>query len=136
MNDIPDGPPTYGPSTAADAFDELLRGSDPRIVIGDFIDDRRRTAAAGRPALIRAPIAMTSDPETSRWAAFFAAMVDQLAHEAGMRRPRWVSDPLYVLERPWFLVPGWPLRAWQLTQTPIPFRLRNIFGGDDLLRRV
>jgi hypothetical protein len=36
----------------------------------------------------------------------------------------------------WFLYPGWRLRAWQLAETPVPFRMRNIFGGDRILSRV
>jgi hypothetical protein len=40
------------------------------------------------------------------------------------------------LPEPWFLYPGWRLRAWQLFETPVAFRVRNIFGGDRILSRV
>jgi hypothetical protein len=127
---------SYQPTSAADAFDSILGGSDPHVVIGDFLDDWRRSTRPRRETLIKDPPAGTNDPTASRWAAFFAAMVDLLAHDAGISRPAWVAKPEYVLRDPWFLFPGWPLRAWQLTRTPVPFRLRNIFGGEDLLTRV
>ena len=47
--------------------------------------------------------------------------------------PAWTSQPQYRLDEPWFLYPGWRLRAWQLVDTPVAFKTRNIFGGDRIL---
>jgi len=130
----------YQPATAAQAFQRILRGEDPHLAVGDFLDDWRRTPATERPPLISEPIADPgNDPVHRRWAAFFAAMVEQLCwtNEAGrLARPRWTADPAYRLREPWFLVPGFPLRAWQLFTTPVPFRTRNIYGGNNLLSRA
>ena len=40
------------------------------------------------------------------------------------------------IPEPWFLYPGWRLRAMQLVDTPAPFKARNIFGGSGILDRV
>lgn len=47
-----------------------------------------------------------------------------------------LGEPEYWLAEPWFLYLGWRLRAWQLAETPVPFRMRNVFGGDRILARV
>lgn len=128
---------TYRPKTAAQAFERVRAGDDPRLAVGDFLDDWRRTPPHGRAMLIAEPIGEAGrNRDRRRWAAFFAAMVDQLSADASLERPSWVARSAYRLKEPWFLVPGWPLRAWQLTTTPVPFRMRNIFGGDNLLNRA
>lgn len=130
----------YQPATAAQAFERILRGEDPHLVVGDFLDDWRRTPPAERAALVADPIGEPGgNIERQRWAAFYAAMVEMLCwtNETGrLAFPRWTANPAYRLPEPWFLVPGWPLRAWQLFTTPVPFRMRNIFGGDNLLNRT
>ncbi|HEX5417436.1 MAG TPA: hypothetical protein VFZ25_17365 [Chloroflexota bacterium] len=74
--------------------------------------------------------------DTLRWAALLAATVDYLCKQEGLASPAWTNRPEYQLPEPWFLYPGWRLRAWQLAETPVPFRMRNIFGGDRILARV
>lgn len=80
---------------------------------------------------------MQSD-DHSRWAAFVAATVDQLAWESTPRiePPAWVRDEAYMLQEPWFLLPGWMLRMHQLVDTPAAFKRRNIYGGDRIISRV
>ncbi|MDQ3549812.1 MAG: hypothetical protein M3439_13450 [Chloroflexota bacterium] len=130
----------YQPATAAQAFERVLHGEDPRLSVGDFLDDWRRTPSAERAALVADPIGDPgNDLGRQRWAAFYAAMIDQLCwtNEADrLPRPGWTSNAAYRLAEPWFLVDGWPLRAWQLVSTPVPFRMRNIYGGDNILARV
>ena len=65
-----------------------------------------------------------------------AAAVEWLCVEDGLSFPGWTAKSEYRLSEPWFLYPGWRLRAWQLVETPTPFRMRNIFGGDRILARV
>lgn len=128
---------TYRPKTAAQTFERVRAGDDPRLAVGDFLDDWRRTPPSRRASLVASPIGEAGrDADRRRWAAFFAAMVDQLCAEAGLESPAWTTRSAYRLKEPWFLVPGWALRAWQLTTTPVPFRMRNIFGGDNLLNRA
>jgi hypothetical protein len=59
-----------------------------------------------------------------------------LSMRVGLPFPDWTARGEYRLAEPWFLYPGWRLRAWQLFETPAPFRMRNIFGGDRILDRV
>lgn len=128
---------TYRPATAAESFRRALRGEDPRLALGDFLDDWRRTPPAQRMQLVHEPLdAAGQSEDLHRWAAFFAATVDQLSAELHQDAPSWTSRPEYRLADPWFLVRGWALRADHLINTPVPFRMRNIFGGADLLKRA
>jgi hypothetical protein len=129
----------YRPQSAARAFTRILRGTDPWIAVGDFVDDWRRTAPEARLALVEQPIATPGAcQELQRWAAFFAAMVEVLCQEAGLPVPAWTARPDYLLPEPWYLYPGDhpQLRAWQEAATPEPFKRRNILGGDQILARV
>lgn len=130
----------YQPTTAHDAFERIRGGVAASIAAGDFLDDWRRLDASARRQLIEAPLAEAGDdPTLLRWAAYFAAMVEQLCFEESANPiavPSWVGRPAYRLARPWFLLPGWQLRAWMLVTTPPAFRARNIFGGDNMLSRA
>ena len=89
-----------------------------------------------RADLVADPIAAAIDEEQGRWAALCAAAVEWLCWQDRLPFPTWTAKPEYILRAPWFLYPGWRLRAWQLATTPAPFKLRNIFGGDRILDRV
>ena len=93
---------------------------------------------ADRPDLVREGIAAPDEGtvELQRWAAFCAAMVEWLCRQDELPFPAWTANAAYRLSEPWFLYPGDLLRAWQLVSTPTPFKMRNIFGGDQMLSRV
>ncbi|MFI5273869.1 MAG: hypothetical protein ACHQ4H_12620 [Ktedonobacterales bacterium] len=127
----------YHPQTMAETFDRIRGGTTPWVAIGDFLDDWRRLPVADRPALVAQPIADAGDQrDLQRWAALCAAIVEWLCWNDDLPFPTWTADERYVLADPWFLYPGWRLRAWQLATTPAPFKMRNIFGGDHMLDRV
>ncbi len=121
--------------TAADSFRLMLQGKDPWLALGQFLDDWGRTEPSGRADLIQEPLE-PAPAELVRWVALLAAAVESLCDRDGLPFPSWTGRPEYHLPEPWFLYPGWRLRAWQLFETPAPFRLRNIFGGDRILARV
>ena len=73
---------------------------------------------------------------TIRWVAFLAAAVEWLCARDRLSFPSWTGNPELRLSEPWFIYPGWRLRAWQLADTPAAFKARNIFGGDRILDRV
>lgn len=127
--------PEYQAQTAATSLRLVAGGVDPWLALGQFLDDWRRTDPAQRPRLASEPLPAVS-AEHLRWAALLAAAVDWLCAQARLPSPPWTSRPEYRLPEPWFLYPGWRLRAWQLAETPVPFRMRNIFGGDRILARV
>ena len=68
--------------------------------------------------------------------AYLAAQVHALCNRAGIRAPRWVRDPCYVLEDPWFAVEGKLLRPYLLLDTPEEFRRRNLFTVPELTFQV
>lgn len=120
---------TYGRICREPAF--------PWLAIGDFLDDWRRSAREDRLALIEDGIRpVVSEPDLDRWAAFCAAMVEWLCWQDQLAFPAWTGSPEFGLKEPWFLYPGSALRPWQLANTPAAFKLRNIFGGDQMLARV
>ena len=110
----------------------------PWLAIGDFLDDWRFTERADRADLVRERIGAVAEDniELLRWAAFCAAMVEWLCWQDGLPFPTWTAHAEYRLPDPWFLYPGDLLRGWQLIATPAPFKMRNIFGGDQMLVRV
>lgn len=127
----------YHYQTAKETFERILAGTTPWVAMGDFLDDWRRMAADGRAGLVAEPIADAGDDlEKQRWAAFLAATVEWLCWQEKLAFPAWTGDTVYRLHDPWFLYPGWRLRAWQLATTPAPYKMRNIFGGDHMLDRV
>jgi len=127
--------PEYHSQTAAETIRVIVKGVDPWLAIGQFLDDWRRTPVSLRIQLVGEPLSDVPS-DTLRWAALLAATVDFLCAEDQQPAPAWTKGPQYRLSEPWFLYPGWRLRAWQLAETPVPFRMRNIFGGDRIVARV
>lgn len=127
----------YEPGSAAAAFERVRRGENAHVALGDFLDDWRRTPRQERAALVANPVASAGQGiELLRWAAYFAAAVEQLCALDSLKAPAWVSREEYRLPEPWFLVPGSALRAWLLVSTPVPFKRRNVFTGESALTRV
>jgi hypothetical protein len=127
------------PSTVTDMFEQIKAGSDPWLVIGNFLDSWRSVPPEQRHELVATPIpTVNNNPHLHRWAVFCAAMVEQLCLEAGLDVPEWVFRPAYMLDSPWYLYRGkraeW--RAWQEATSPEPFKKRHIYGGDRILARV
>lgn len=127
---------TYRAEDAAAAFQHILDGGSPQVAIGDFLDDWRRSPRGSRAQLVEQPLPAAPRGGPNRWAAYLAAVVEQLCSEEAIPAPAWVGRDEYRLGEPWFLVPGIALRAWLLVSTPVPFKRRNIFTGDAALTRV
>ncbi len=128
----------YRLNTAADAFARLQSGVGPWVAIGDFLDDWyvRAPSNQTRLLMVRDEISAPHSDEETRWASFFAAMVHRLTLEYRLTVPDWVRRPQYVLADPWFLMPGEPMRALQLIESPPEFKMRNVFPGDRVLSRA
>ena len=67
--------------------------------------------------------------------AFIAASVDYLCD--GVNSPKWVKDNEHILKKPFFPsgLKG-PIRAVMLIESPIEFKVRNIYVTADVLKRV
>ena len=126
---------SYYRKTCAEAF-QLMEAKlqTPFIVMGDFLDDFYSADHKERQRMIDSPLPLNS--EQWEWLVYFVAAIDLLCFRFSLIRPEWVGNPNYHLREPWFLFDGWRLRAWQLITTPVPFKMRNIFTGDNILTRV
>lgn len=122
--------------TSTESFQRILAGEDAWIAIGDFLDEWRREEIKDRAELVESPLALLVPPAIHQWAAFFAAMVEDLCLQDNLPIPTWTEDTRFILADPWFLYPGWRLKVWQLATTPPAFKKRNIFGGDRILLRA
>jgi hypothetical protein len=122
--------------TSTESFQRILDGEDPWIAIGDFLDEWKREEVEDRLELVADPLASLVPPPIEQWAAFFAAMVEELCLQDALPVPVWTENERFILEHPWFLYPGWRLKVWQLATTPPSFKKRNIFGGDRMLLRA
>lgn len=128
----------YRLSTASQSFDRVRHGEDPWIAHGDFLDDWRRAEPDQRALLVAGPIRTSEQDPNRRWAALFAATIDWLCWTAEPRieSPAWLTDPIYVLPTPWFVLDGPTLHTWQLVESPTPFRMRRIFTDASVVARA
>jgi hypothetical protein len=126
-------PLPYSIHTVADAVASIDQGEDPWYAFGRFHHDWWRYAADRRQDLISTPPAPTRTAEGKRWAAFFAAAVEELCSRTSFPCPAWIYQQDYKLESSWFLPPQLSQRDWLLATTPEPFKRRNIFVGGSVL---
>ena len=68
-------------------------------------------------------------------ANYIAAMVEQACSNKGVQMPSWLGT-IARLPRPWFASELKSLRLHLLTQSPAPFRRRNLFVDSTLGDRV
>jgi hypothetical protein len=66
---------------------------------------------------------------------YVAAMVEQAAHDRGVRAPRWTAEVPRLAE-PWFAVPFGSLRPHLLKEAPVAFKRRNLFVDSTVGDRV
>lgn len=128
----------WTPITLTATYEAVVRGTGLWIAFGTFLDDWRYSAGHN-PSHLAAMLTEPIIPQlnTHREAAFFQAVGEHLLASANVRQyPERLTNPRWVLEEPWFLYPGWRLRAWQLVTTPAAFKSRNIFGGDRIFNRI
>lgn len=127
----------YVSTPVAEAFAEVLAGANPKIVLGNFLDDWRRTPVGDRGRLVAEALPEAGpDLMHRRWAALFAGAVEYLCAQDGSPTPSWIALPAYLLDEPWFVEPARSLRAWLRTTTPSAFASRNVFVGEGALDRA
>ncbi|MDQ6662265.1 MAG: hypothetical protein M3Z24_15025 [Chloroflexota bacterium] len=122
----------YRWTTIAEAFEQICNNQEPWVAIGNFLNDWWRFAAECRRELIETPLAPAPTSELNRWAAFCAGMVEWLCQQENVPCPAWTEQECYVLSEPWFYYEDWESRAWLLATTPVPFKVRNLFVGDQM----
>lgn len=121
--------------TIAQTYQEICRGEEPWIALGNFMNDWFDYAKDRREQLVAEPALLptTSDNETQRWATFCAASVEWLCQRYHVPCPSWVYHPVYNLSEPWYDSPAADepeIREWLIQHTPEPFIRRNIYCGN------
>jgi hypothetical protein len=108
------------------------------LVLGNWLDAFYSIARTQqeRQAALDEPL----DEDTTlsaRNQALLAASAEKLAIDYGLEIPDWTLKECYTLKEPWFAMDAkGDLRIVLLAESPNPFRIRNIFTTDNVLRRV
>ena len=94
-----------------------------------FVDDFRRNPSENK---LKESVVFTNDVA----GAFYAGVVEELAKEQNMAVPQWVFQKKYYLYEPTFLTElKGEYRIFVALETPLAFKVRNIFVGADTLFR-
>lgn len=106
------------------------------IYKGDFLDKFFRSSGEQRKEMI------TKEPDSfenlpPRILPFLAGMVEKLCNDYGLVCPEWVYIDKYFLEEPNFYMDAkGNLRVFLLVDSPVEFKIRNIFTTSNCLSRV
>ena len=104
---------------------------DPRwwkVALMDFVDDFRFHRD---PAAIEEPFV----PGDEQRDAALAAVIESLCDELSLPIPPWLDDVPSAIE-PFFVAGLENLKATAIVESPVRFRLRNVFVTEDFLSRV
>ncbi len=111
---------------------EAIRLSDIdhnwKIHIFNFVDDFRRSKS----------VDLIQDKPKSknlRLMALSSAVVSQLCDEVGVPRPDWVKSVVGLVD-PWFVSGIENLKATAIQESPIYYKIKNIFVLGNFLSRV
>ena len=121
-------------------WNEAIRRGQPlpRWTLGDFVDDFRLrcTTNEAKMALVREEPAWVEAASEANCNAYWAAMVEMLCREAGLKAPDWTESSRCYLHRPWFAGGLENLKAVLLVESPVAFRRRNLFVSANVLVRA
>lgn len=121
---------------------------------GDFISELEEITHEGttisflknRP---KNPVMITNSHETTLYEsmlfvsnsvgsndAYLASTAAHVCQKRGVKSPSWVNQPSRVLEKPWFAAKSHNLRMIFLQESPVTFRIRNLFVSANALSRA
>ena len=63
-------------------------------------------------------------------------MVEELCYRYGIDVPEWVNDEDYFLSEPYFVGGLESIKPFLLIESPLSFRIRNIFVSSNVLERA
>jgi hypothetical protein len=99
-----------------------------RIWLMDFVDDFRYYKDI---AMISEPFELTDDKVD----ALIASTVESLCDEAGFDVPEWIEN-IAAAKEPYFVSGIENLKATALVESPLRFRIRQVFVHENFLTRV
>ena len=126
-------PPTNERYPIAEAVEQIYQGEDPWYALGCFLHDWWCHGEEYRKELVIEPPKITPDLHGVRWAAFCAAIVEELCLRTNTPFPSWIHEQRYSLTEAWYM--SSPMeRSVRLRETsPSPFKRRNIFVSASVL---
>ena len=121
-------------------WNDAIRRGEPLTLwrLGDLVDDFRirATTAEEKLTLVSEAPMWVDAASQEDCNAYWAATVETLCREAGLKPPEWTESPRCYLHRPWFAGALESLKAILLAESPVAFRRRNLFVSSDALVRV
>jgi hypothetical protein len=69
--------------------------------------------------------------------AYYAGVIEFITNEQGIKTPNWVFKKKYYLNDPFFVsgFTNFVYRVLTMIETPVEFKTRNIFLGEDTFSR-
>jgi hypothetical protein len=105
-----------------------------RFLLANFIDEFNRSSLEQKQKMVeKFPFKGIKD---KKYAAYIAAMVEELCFTNNIDIPDWVFDKKYSLKEPFFVGGLESIKAILIVESPLPFRRRNIFVSENVLKRV
>jgi len=105
-----------------------------RFLLANFIDEFNRSSLEKKQKMVEEfPF---KGIKNKKYAAYIAAMVEELCFTNNIDIPEWVFDKKYSLKEPFFVGGLESIKAFLIVESPLPFRRRNIFVSENVLKRV
>lgn len=123
-------------TSIADLFNLVADGQDFYISLGNFLDEFYGTDARSRFEMIRIEPVCSNIAQVQK--AFLAATVHKLANDYSLPVPSWVFErEYYFLNTPYFDCDAQgKLHLLFMYKSPLEFKHRNLFVGENVLVRV
>ncbi|MCP5046192.1 MAG: hypothetical protein GY940_03410 [bacterium] len=105
-----------------------------KYLLADFIDEFNRAGIEKKRGMVE--MFPFKDIKDKKYSAYVAAMVEELCFTNNMEIPGWVFDRQYSLKEPFFVGGLESIKAFLIVESPLPFRRRNIFVSENVLKRA